>query len=329
MNRSVPRMMVCLLCAVAVSAATALDQPEGRKQKEEAARPDKKKTGFIFHRSAAKKTPEAQWTHIEELLAAGKTNKAARAADMLVRCWHESPEAPKAQLLYARTLEQREDYSNAFDEYQYLVAWFAGSFNHSEVLDRQFRIANHVLNSKRLWVFDASEYALPLFEQIIKNAENWERAPEVQFTIAQIHQKLGHEPECISAYELIQTRYPKSDYAASATFLRANALYDIAARYPRDEVACKDAMAALAMSIRDYPRHEQAKDAQKRLDELKDVLARNYYDRALYYDNIMRKPESALIAYTDLVRTFPMSDQAKLAQDRIDELNKIVDKEKK
>jgi outer membrane protein assembly factor BamD (BamD/ComL family) len=325
MKRPCVSLMVLALC---VTSVLAMDQFE-KKEKTESERPDKKKTGFIFHRSTAKDTPAEQLSFVEELLNTGRTNKAAREADMLVRRWHESPEAPKAQLLYAKLLDRRENYADAFDEYQYLMAWFAGSFKHEEVLDHQFRIANHLLNAKRMWMFDASEYALPLFEQIVRNAENWDKAPKVQFTIAQIQQKLGRETDAIRSYELIQNRYPDSEYATDAAFLRAQALYEIADRYPRDELACRDAISALAMCLRDHPRHELAENARRRLDELKDNLAQSYYDRAAYYDRVMHKSESALIAYTDLAKTFPVSDLAHRAQKRIDELNKIVEKEKK
>ena len=62
---------------------------------------------------------------------------------------------------------------------------------------------------------------------------------------------------------------------------------------------------------------------------LKDSLMTLYFERASYYDNIARRPQSALIAYTDFITRFPAAKQAALVNDRIDTLKAQLDKAKK
>ncbi|MBA4387450.1 MAG: hypothetical protein C0404_05675 [Verrucomicrobia bacterium] len=304
-------------CALAV---------EKKEHAEADGKPEKKTTGWIFHRNAAKPTAAGQWAYIQELIQAGHTNKAAAECDMLVRKWHDSSEAPQAQLLYARLLDENGSYDDAFEQYQYLVNWYAGTFKHDEVLEREFRIANHVLGSKRWFVLDSYETALPMFEKILRNGANWSKAPQVQFTIGHILEKLDRIDDAVKAFELVHMRYPESEYAPDAAYRRAAALYSLAESATRDETAQRDALSCLTMTLRDYPNADLARDARQQQEKLKNRLADMYFDRAAFYDRIAGKPQAAVIAYTDFVRSFPKSDRTQAVQDRIDELNNSLEK---
>ena len=283
---------------------------------------EKKTPGWFRHPRA--RTPDEQLKLADELLAAGKKKDAARQYDALVRAWHESAQAPAAQLAYAKLVEDRRDYAGAFDEFQYLVDHFAGRFPFDEALDHQYRIANTVMTQRhgRLLFggYRAPERALPYLEQIMKNGPQWRNAAQVQFDIGVINEENKEYDAAIRAYEVIPVSYPDSPLAEEAAFRRAQCLYTVAMATPRHEPGYREAMSALSMFSRDYPRSAQAETAGRNLDQLKEQLAGLYFERAVFYDRISRNPRAAVIAYADFIRNFPTSELAAQASERMDAL---------
>ena len=278
----------------------------------------------LFHRPARNSAAEQQ-AYAKSLADAGALRRARKQYNALVHSWPNAPEAVMAQETYARLLEDDHQYLEAFDEYQYLIDHFAGRFVFAPILERQFAIANHAMNRRRgafLWFhgFSTRDAALPLFEQIVKNAPNWERTPESQFNIGAIHEQNGDHDLAVSAYEKVQFDYADSALAVGAAFRRAFCLYRLAKDAPRDEVSLRQALSALASFLRDYASDANAPMAEQYRDELSDRLAGMYYERAVFYDRLAGRPESALIAYRDFIKRFPISKQAMEAGERVQEL---------
>jgi outer membrane assembly lipoprotein YfiO len=291
-------------------------------------RPERKHTGFFRH--PAKETAATQFEYAKSLSDKGKKSAAMKQYNALVCKWGGSPEAPKAQYEYASLLEETGHQKQAFDEFQYLVDFYVGRFPYEDVLDHQFRIANYFMTTRRArWLFGgfkAPERALPMFEKVVANGPNSKRTPEAQFYIALINEEMGELETAASAYETALRRYRSSSLAPEASFRRAQCLYHMADKTPRSEEGYRDALSALAMHIRDYPNDRNRETAQKYLDELKEKLADIYYNIAVFYDKITRKPQAAVIAYNDFIRNFPTSDRTEEATKRVDQLEMEMEK---
>ena len=290
---------------------------------------DRRGAGFFSR--PARDTPAEQLAYARALESKGWKRRAIRAHGILVRMWHESPEAVQAQFARARLTEELGKFRAAFDEYEYLLSQFSAGFPYYEVLDRQFRIANHIMTERHwdfLWLpgYTVPDGALPLWEKIARNAPGWERTPQILFFIASTYETNGDFEEALVAYTRLRNRHPDSPFSAESDLGRARCLHEIANARPRDEQACRDALSSLAMFLRDYPDNPGAKDAQERLDSARERLAALYYDRALFYERgSHRKPEAALIAYRDFVLNFPGSSYALAAASRINELEKQLE----
>jgi len=296
------------------------EEPEGRMRM--------KRPGFF--KRPDKATPAEQLEYARWLSEQEWGGKAAlKAYRNLVHTWHESPQAVKAQLAYAELLEKRGDYVDAFDEYQYLIEYFGGRFKYEEILDRQFRIASHVMTQRR-WAFlflpgfKSPERALPMFRKIAANAPTWEKAPVARFLNGLIHEESGEYVEAIRVYETIPYDYPKSEHTASAAFRRANCLKILAEKHPRDEKSLRAAITALAGFLRDYPKNERTAEAQASRDALLARLEDIYYRRALFYDRQAKRPRSALVAYDTFTRKCPWSDRLEEVAKRMEALREIV-----
>lgn len=243
----------------------------------------------------------------------------------LVHEWHQSPEAPLAQMAYAGLLEERGKSRKAFEECQYLIEYFAGDFPYEGVLDRQFRIANEVMTGKQAKFFifpgfDAPERAVPMFRRIVENAPSWKKAAEAQYLVGVILEGNKEYSEAILAYEKVMAGYPKSDYAPEAEFRRSVALYELANKQPRDEKSCRAALTALSRYLNRYADSDSAELAGQYRQELQDRLISLYYERAVYYDRVAKRPEAALIAYRDFVQRCPSSERVPAVETRIKQL---------
>lgn len=291
-------------------------QPPGRKQP------------GVFHRPG-KETPSEQLKYARALYDDGEIRKAMKQYRALVHQWHDTDDAVLAQEAYAKLLQEKGKYFRAFDEFQYLIDNYSGKFPYKAVIERQFQIANHIRTAKRRVLFILNEYtsperALPMFEKIVDNAPNWDKAPEAQFCLALIHEQGKDYEEAAKAYEELQSRWPDSDFVNSAGYRRAECLYYIAREKPRDEIKCRSALSAFSAFLRDYPDDNDREKVQQYIKELSDQLADSYYERALFYDRTGRKPEAAFIAYSDFVRNCPASDMIEKAKERIAELESEI-----
>lgn len=285
---------------------------------------ERKTKGWLFGRPSLK-TPEAQLAYADRLRAAKRLRAATSAYLALVREWHGSKEAPAAQLAYAELLEERGDSTKAFDEYQYLVEFFPGLFPFDKVQDRQFRIANKVRSDRHMGFgvfrgFESPERALPLYHKVAGNGAFSPHAAEAEFLVGQINEDLRDFEAAIQAYEQVKVRHARTPFAEQAAFRLGLCKASLADDNIRNEPYYRDAMSSLSLFIRDYPNSQKVSEVQARLDNLKDRLAAMYYERAVYYDSVMKRPSAAVIAYSDFIRNFPSSELAQKASERIDVL---------
>ncbi|MDI6775040.1 MAG: outer membrane protein assembly factor BamD [Verrucomicrobiota bacterium] len=285
-----------------------------------------RKTLGWFSRQPAMANPVEQLAYARQLERDGRVGAAEDECLALARKWPDAAQAPDAQFAYARLLESRRKYAKAFEEYQYLIEHYAGRFPYGEALDRQFRIARVIMDERSMTFWGlfpgvrSPEAALPLLEKIVENAPRWERTPEAWLHIGMIREELGDHADAIRAYEQIQLRHSKSPYAPSAAFRRACCLGRESDANPRDEYRCRHALSALAAFLADYPENENTAESRRRLNDLRARLDGQYYSRAVFYDQIARRPEAAVIAYTDFLKKFPRSRHAEQARARIEAL---------
>lgn len=292
--------------------------------------PERKEPGWLTLYPSKSSSIE-QLAYVKSLYEQGNLRKAGRESNRLVLFWPHSEEAPSAQYMQALILEERGQLHKAFQEFQYLVDFYAGRFDYNDVMDHQLRLANTVRTTRTgsfLFFpgFASPERSIDLYEKVVKNAPAWSRAPEAQFNIGMVHEELGDFDEAILAYDTLLHRYPDSPQAPDGSFHRSFCVYRMAVKYPRDEQRAMEAMVALSGFVASHPRHPKADSARDYREELLQKLGEKYFDQAIFYDKIARKPNAAIIAYQDFVRRFPSSSRVQEAKDRIEELQKEMER---
>ena len=283
------------------------------------------KRGFHLFLRPKKKDPASQWEYVQKLEAANKTRKAAKQALALRIFYANSPEAPLAQLLYARLLERRHHPQEAFDAYQFLVEHYSGRFEFNEVIDRQMQIAKFLMERKKgkflfLPGFAAPEHAIPLFEKIVASAPEGVHAAEAYYLTGVANERIYEYEKAIDAFFTTLNRFPTSEFAEKAAYSQAQCHIKISNDSPHDKRALDTAHAACVLYLQRYPDSTHRAEIQADLTRLRNLQILNAYALARYYDRILRKPAAALIEYESFVSLFPDAEQAPVARERIAQL---------
>ncbi|MDR2849002.1 MAG: tetratricopeptide repeat protein [Verrucomicrobiota bacterium] len=284
--------------------------------------PQKNKS-FWF--SVSGKTPEAQLQYARQQEAAGHDRSARKGYEALVREWPTAPEAAQAQLALAQLQERRQKFEKAFDEYQYLLVHYAGHCPYQDVLDRQFRIANHLLHNNTSmfgWNLSGSDAVRERFEQLVRNAPRGAQAPEIMMTIGGIRESDKELPEAIAVYEGLLNRFPQSDQAVAAAYLAAQCRHELAVKHNYNEPRCREAIGFIKAVLARMPRHPQKEQLSAWLSELSTLLVEQNYQQAVFYDTRQRNAEAAKTAYRRFLSEFSESRHAQHVRDRLAELEK-------
>ena len=278
--------------------------------------------GFHPFTRPKKKNPADQWAYTQQLNQRGKLRAAARHAYALRLYWPQAPEAPAAQMLNARILEQRRLYLDAFDSYQHLIEHYPGRFDFNEVIGRQLALANTIMTLKKgkfLFIpgFTAPERAIPLFETIVTNAPEWAGTAEALYHIGTANEHIYEYEKAIDAYFATLYRFPDSPFAEKAARNQVLCHIKISNDSPQDNRAIETAIAACDFFLARFPDSEYRGAIQSSRETLQTQRAQNAYSRARYYDKILRRPDAALIEYNNFLAQFPDSPQAPAARKRV------------
>jgi len=278
----------------------------------------------------AKDNPQEQLAYADSLRAANRLSAAGKQYRLLTVFWPEAAEASKAQQAYAHILDEQRKWQDAFDEYTYLIEHYAGTFAYNDILQRQFEIAETVMNTpkgKFLFFpgFMSPERAVPMFEKILEHAPEWEKAPELQYLVGLANELSQQYELAVAAYLTTQVRYPETPFAEQAADHRAMCLEHISHEEPNNEAALDEAWSAVHQFVTRYPSSDKTPNMLKLSDTLLNRRAHMAYNRAAYYDSIAHQPKAALLEYQDFVRLFPHSDWTPQAQKRIEALTHLVE----
>ena len=283
------------------------------------------KRGFHLFLRPKKKDPASQWEYVQKLEAANKTRKAAKQALALRIFYANSPEAPQAQLLYARLLERRHHPREAFEAYEFLMEHYPGHFEFNEVIDRQMQIAKFFLERRKgkflfLPGFAAPEDAIPLFEKIVASAPEGAPAAEAYYLTGVANERIYEYEKAIDAYFTTLNRFPQSEFAEPAAFAQAQCHIKISNESPHDKRALDTAHAACVLFLQRYPDSARRAAIQTELTRLRQLQIENAYALARYYDRILRKPAAAVIEYETFLVLYPDAEQVPAVRERLAQL---------
>jgi outer membrane protein assembly factor BamD (BamD/ComL family) len=274
-------------------------------------------------------TSAEQWEYARATQNKGRLKRADRRMLYLVRRWPNSQEAPWAQRARADMLFSRGKMKDAFKEYQFLINNYSSRMrDYDSVLESQFEIANYIMNRRRLrWIFGgyrAPEYAVEYFEDVIRNGPQWDRAPEAQFLIGQCQQDAGDLEMAISGYGVLGYRYPDSTFSEEAAWQQIQCLDELRREYTSSIEILDRTLTATTVFLTTYPASKYKSRIIQLRNGLYEVKAKKAFDEAAFYAKVPKKPEAAIIYYEQMIEEYPKSKLVPDAQERIEEIKRLM-----
>ena len=269
-------------------------------------------------------TPQEHFNYAQSLREKGHLKSACKQFEILTKRWPDSAEAATAKQAVADIYFQQGKNKKAFTAYEELIKQYYTSIkNYDAILDQQYTIAEKEMNRKRMrWLFGgyrAPERAVPMFESIIKNAPQWERAPEMQYMIGQAYRKNDDQELAVVAYSTVEYRYPDSPFAEKAGIAKIESFKDLVESTPYSVDIREQALLSAGMFPELYTNSQHIAEAQAFSTELRNLSAEYNYEIGQFYERVPRPPknESAAIYYRKVVKQYAGTEYAEKAAERL------------
>lgn len=251
---------------------------------------------------------------------------ALKSARFVVRNWPFSDYAPEAQYLVGRCYEVRKKDEKAFKEYGKLVRSYPNTTNVNDVLTRQYEIAGRFLGGQwfKLWgvipFFPSMEKTAALYQEIVNFGPYSPVGPDSQMKIGATREKQKNWEEAARAYEIAIYRYLDRPTIAADAFYKAGRAWEkqaLEAEY--DQSAAGKAITCFTDFAALFPNDPRTKDTGAAIAAMRTEQARGSFEIARYYEK-RRRPQAALIYYSEVSRLQPDSKLAEQARQKLDEL---------
>ena len=299
----------------------ATDQFDGFAEMKVDERLEQKESSLWY--SVSEDTPAKQLAYARQADTEGQLRRARKGYEALIREWPTSKEAAQAQLFLANYYEARMDYERAFQEYQYLLTFYAGFCPYNEILDRQYKLANVLRSDNRSmfgWLVSAPESNRIRYEQIVRNAPRAPLAPTCMLIAGDIRREEKEIDEAIKIYEGLLNRYPRSEEAEVAAFFSAGCRYKRSKTQDTNEANIRDAITFMKTVQAIMPNNPQKVQFSTWEADLNIQLEENSYKTAYFYDTRQRNKAAAVAAYRRFLSEFRNSKYAEEVRQRLIEL---------
>lgn len=293
-------------------------------------RPEKKEPRWFRWISGPKMTNATeQLAWARACVTNGACGKASRAYDALVREWPMAPEAPVAQLELARLyLGALDDSENAFQEYRYLLDFYAPRIDARQIAREMFETVKRMREEGRKIVFfrlKSPTDARRAFESVVRRVPGADFAPEALFAVAELREEEHDLENAIRVYENLINLHPLSPEGRRAVYRAAKDRMAELHDHPYNRTRCRMTIHALesALTARLEPKEREA--ILKWIAEARAMQDDESYRAARFYDSKTRPKLGAIGAYENFLSEHPTSARAAEVRARLSELRAAAD----
>ena len=307
-----------------VNARYATDAYPGFDNEKEIINPERKEPKwFAFWNGPDKANAKEQFEYCKELCKERKFKKCAKQLDALVREWPTSPEAPKAQRIYAEALlTELDDTEESFKQYRYLLDFYSSKCDYDAVADKMYQIANLLKEEGKEVMFIRFANTVDVrraYETCVLRAPGAKWVPEALLKIGGLREDEGHYEEAVQVYENLRNLYPESAEAKTSYRKEAEDRMIMVRERGYNRERCRDTIGFLKLAQKNCPEAD-AEPIGALLAEVEAWLEEEAYLGAKFYDSPTRTKRSAINAYERFLKNYPNSVHAEEIRQRIEEL---------
>jgi|AntRauTorcE11897_2_1112592.scaffolds.fasta_scaffold12498_3 outer membrane protein assembly factor BamD len=162
--------------------------------------------------------------------------------------------------------------------------------------------------------FEAGNYsdAAEIFETITRTGRGTNYAQDSQYYLAESYFNQKRYILAEAEYRRFITFYPRDPRRESVDFKKALSLYNQSPRYRLDQSATKRAIDEFQLFNSRYPNSEYVPQSAEKINELREKLARKYFESAEFYSRT-EQYKAATIYYDLVIDRYPESKWAEAA----------------
>ena len=163
-------------------------------------------------------------------------------------------------------------------------------------------------------LFDNGDYlpAINEFTVITLQYQGSSLAPDAQYYLGECRFERGEYLLAAFEYSIVKRNYPASTRVADATYKSALCYYKLSPKTALDQKYTRNAIDEFQSFVEYYPGNPNAADADAKIHELTNRLAKKQYDTARLY-NTMEYYRSAMFYYDDVIEKYHDTEYAPLA----------------
>jgi outer membrane assembly lipoprotein YfiO len=281
---------------------------------------------WVNPKYAVKDTPKEQLVFANEFYAQKDYKKALQEYEKLIAHYPKSREAPQAQLGIGQCYEDLNNEYRGFQEYQKVIEKYPFSDLAPEVIERQYKIGEKLLQhpskSQFIMTLTGGEYdIIDVFRTVIKNAPYGKYAAVAQYKIGLYLAEKKMFQEARDEFEKVVNDYPESEWVKAAKYQIAvvDAARSSGAQY--EQSVTKAAKEEFEAFTKNYPDAQLSAKAKAEMENLNNKEAENNFVIAKFYEK-NKKYEAAKIYYNIVVTEFPDSPWAAKATKELNLLEK-------
>ncbi len=285
------------------------------------------KTGkFINPKAAVRTTPKEQFESAKGLYDAKSYDEALREFKKLLKAYPKSQEAAEGQYYLGLIEEEKGNLFHAYQAYQKVIDKYPFSQRVQEVIEREFKIAEAFMagkNSADILGNPLENPSIEIFTKVIENSTYGPLAAKAQYKLGLVLKGLSHYYEAEEAFNKVLTSYPDSEWVPAAKFQIASCRAAVSQGPAYDQGSSEEAKKRFEAFISEHPDAVLGREAEKKLDQLKQKEAQSTFDTGLFYEK-QKAWDAARVYYNSVLSEYSDTPWGAKAMERL----QIIDRKK-
>ena len=282
---------------------------------------------WVNPKQAVRETPAEQLEFALERYRAKDFEKSVSELKKVIKHYPRAREAAEAQFYLGVIEEEEGNYSKAFKNYQTVVEKYPFSERFGEIIERQYNIGLKLMEGKgKKGFFQGSlgseALVVEIFRTVIKNSPYGQYAAPAQYNIALYLQEKGLLQEARDEFEKTINDYPETEWAKNARYQIALADAKRSSDAPYEQKVTQIAIQELEGVLKDAPKAEFSKEAEQKINALKEKEAEQNFLIAEFYEK-KQEYRAAKIYYNKIIENYKNTTWATKALNKIRDINNL------
>jgi outer membrane protein assembly factor BamD len=276
---------------------------------------------WLNPKAAPKATPKEQFDYAMGFFNEKNYDRAIAEFSRLILHYSKSEFTSPSQYYLGRCYEDRENYYEAFLNYQKVIDLYPYSDRVEEIIERQYRIGNIFQSGQRVKsmgvkLFPAKDKAIEVYQKVVQNAPYGKYAENAQYRLGICYKELGDYASAILAFKKLTDDYPQGELVEEARYQMAACAIASQPKPDYDRETTVEARKEFEDYVSQHPESDISQGGISLLGKMKDKEAESSFKIARFYEK-QKKYESAVVYYQEVIEKYPESSWASRALERI------------